>query len=332
MLSRVLLQPRAAADHRGERRGQRDAVVGYSERLQEDAREHGWNDIVADLERIHGAGLTLLNLIQSVVDLASVSALAKGDAGSRDRMRTTRMPGESTVQLAAVPGRLLVVDDGELDRDMLVRRLTRLGHEVDTARDAFQALAMLAERQYDLVLCDILLPEMTGADLLEQLKADDRLRDIPVIMLSALDQAEWVAQCVQLGAEDYLPKPYETMVLHARIDTSLEKRRLRLKEMDYLAAAQRVCEAAEALQASSFEPACLDGVGARDDGLGVLARAFQRMAREVVDREQRLRSEVQHLRIEINAAQAAREVAAITDTDFFRQLEAKAEHLRFAAR
>jgi CheY-like chemotaxis protein len=124
---------------------------------------------------------------------------------------------------------LLVVDDNEMNRDMLSRRLLRQGYVVVTAENGRQAIDLIEAdvKRFDLVLLDIMMPEMDGYQVLERLKADARLRHIPVIVISSLDEMKSVVQCIELGAEDYLPKPFDPVLLKARIGASLEKKRLR---------------------------------------------------------------------------------------------------------
>lgn len=131
-------------------------------------------------------------------------------------------------------GSMLVVDDVEANRDLLSRRLQRNGHSVVMAENGRQALDLLQERQFDVILCDIMMPEMNGYEVLEKLKADPQLRHIPVIMISALDDIESVVRCIELGAEDYLFKPFNPTLLRARINACLEKKRLRDQEQAYL--------------------------------------------------------------------------------------------------
>lgn len=130
---------------------------------------------------------------------------------------------------------LLVVDDNEDNRYTLTRRLRRQGHEniteVENGRDALDALA---KGKFDLVLLDVMMPEMNGYETLEHIKSDMATRDIPVIMISALDEIESVVRCIELGAEDYLPKPFNATLLKARVGASLEKKRLRDQEAEYL--------------------------------------------------------------------------------------------------
>jgi adenylate cyclase len=122
---------------------------------------------------------------------------------------------------------LLVVDDNEDNRYALTRRLAREGYaNVATAVDGEEALALLRGKRFDLVLLDIMMPKVNGYEVLAQLKADDKLRHIPVIMISAVDEIDSVVRCIELGAEDYLPKPFNPVLLRARVGASLERKRL----------------------------------------------------------------------------------------------------------
>ena len=123
---------------------------------------------------------------------------------------------------------LLVVDDNEDNRYTLTRRLKKEGYaNLTTANDGRQALELLKSKKFDLMLLDIMMPEMNGYQVLEHLKADAELRDLPVIMISAVGEVESVVRCIELGAEDYLPKPFDATLLRARVGASLEKKRLR---------------------------------------------------------------------------------------------------------
>ena len=118
---------------------------------------------------------------------------------------------------------LLVVDDNEMNRDLLSRRLERQGYRVTVAVDGRQALEFLNREPFNLVLLDLMLPEMNGYQVLEHLKADDSLCHIPVIMTTALDEADGKQKCLDLGAHDYLTKPFNPVQLKARITDCLEK-------------------------------------------------------------------------------------------------------------
>lgn len=123
---------------------------------------------------------------------------------------------------------LLVVDDNEDNRYTLTRRLKREGYtNLTTANDGRQALELLQSRKFDLILLDIMMPELDGYQVLEHLKADAGLRHLPVIMISAIEDVASVVRCIELGAEDYLPKPFDATLLRARVGASLEKKALR---------------------------------------------------------------------------------------------------------
>lgn len=121
--------------------------------------------------------------------------------------------------------RLLVVDDLEMNRDLLVRRVRRLGHEAEVAVNGRDALEKLRTGPWDLVLLDITMPELDGYDTLRLIKADPSLAHTPVVMVSAIDETDSVVRCLELGADDYLTKPFNPVILQARIESSLAKKR-----------------------------------------------------------------------------------------------------------
>ena len=145
------------------------------------------------------------------------SCCAGADRTSRPGIRLS--PVEET-------GSILVVDDDRVNRTLLSRTLDQSGHQVRTAVNGRDALELLRDEPSDVVLLDIVMPELDGVSVLTEMKADARLRDIPVIMISALDDFENVVRCIELGAEDYLPKPFNPVLLRARINAGLTKRRL----------------------------------------------------------------------------------------------------------
>lgn len=225
-------------------------------------------------------------------------------------------------------GRILAVDDNRLSRLTLARGLEQQGHTVALAENGQQALEMLRAEAFDLVLLDILMPELDGYQVLDAMKGDTALREIPVIVISAVDEMESVVRCIEMGAEDYLSKPFDPVLLKARTGACLEKKRLRDQELEYLRQVACLTGAAAAVEGGTFEPESLSGVAERADELGQLGRVFQRMAREVYAREQRLRQEVSELRIEIDQMKKTRQVSEITDTDYFRTLRERAQQMR----
>ena len=131
-------------------------------------------------------------------------------------------------------GNILVVDDNRMNRVKLAMSLQQQGHAVASAEDGQQALAMLRDVHYDAVLLDIVMPGLDGFQVLERIKTDSELRDIPVIVISAVDEMESAVRCIEIGAEDYLPKPFNPVLLRARLNASLQKKKLRDLEKAYL--------------------------------------------------------------------------------------------------
>jgi adenylate cyclase len=144
--------------------------------------------------------------------------------------------------------RILVVDDNEDNRYTLTRRLHREGWaDVGTAENGREALDKIAHERFDLVLLDIMMPDVNGYEVLRKLKSDPATRDIPVLMISALSEFESVVRCIELGAEDYLPKPFNPALLRARVGACLEKKRLHDQELSYIEEIERQRSRAEAL-------------------------------------------------------------------------------------
>jgi signal transduction histidine kinase len=129
---------------------------------------------------------------------------------------------------------ILVVDDNDLNRELVVRQLEKQGHEAAQAENGQQAMEMMRQRPFDLVLLDIMMPVMNGYQVLEEMQADDELRYLPVIVVSAVNEMDSIVRCIELGAEDHLPKPVSRVLLRARIMAALEKKRWRDRERAYL--------------------------------------------------------------------------------------------------
>jgi adenylate cyclase len=152
---------------------------------------------------------------------------------------------------ASRAGTILIADDNRVNRLLLSRGLEQEGHTVVFAEHGREALDVLRSRNFDLMLLDVLMPELDGYEVLAELKLDPHLRDIPVIMTSSLDELDSVVKCVEMGAEDYLPKPINPVLLNARITASLEKKRLRDQQRE-LISKFATKEVAEDLLTSGF--------------------------------------------------------------------------------
>ena len=131
-------------------------------------------------------------------------------------------------------GRVLVVDDDRVNRMLLTRSLEREGHHVRCAENGVEALQLLHDEPCDVVLLDIIMPELDGVSVLERVKSDPALQDVPVIMISGVDDTDSVVRCIEIGADDYLPKPFDPVLLRARISAGLTKKRLHELERERL--------------------------------------------------------------------------------------------------
>jgi signal transduction histidine kinase len=223
-------------------------IIGYSEMLVEQAEEEGQTGFVPDLQKIHTAGRQLLALLNNGggggVLPSGPDAAPAGmslDYGQR-AAAVTLPPAAETTELSATSATqtlILVVDDNEVNRDVLARPLKRQGYNVATVENGRQAMDALRDQAFDLVLLDIMMPEIDGYAVLQQIKADDTLCHIPVIMISALDDMNSVVRCIEMGAEDYLSKPFDPTLLKARIGSCLEKKRARDLEVRFTAELER---------------------------------------------------------------------------------------------
>lgn len=146
---------------------------------------------------------------------------------------TTETHPSSAAGPLEAPGngeRILVVDDNLVNRMTLSRSLEQLGYQVELAEDGEQAIRLVAEQEFDLLLLDILMPKLDGFQVLTLLQDTGQLQALPVIVISALDDMDSVVRGIEMGAEDFLPKPFDPTLLRARIGASLEKKRLREAE------------------------------------------------------------------------------------------------------
>lgn len=213
---------------------------------QQLATARGHVQIVQDLSKIRHATEDLLAQLRRE-DLASLAVPGANAAAAAGAGLTARpFPTEAEASNATA-GRLLVVDDDRVNREMMTRRLAHMGFVVETAEDGREALERLRAADYDLVLLDILMPVMDGFETLQHIRANPLWSTLPVIMLTGLDDAESTGRCIAAGAEDCAPKPFNAVVLRARITSALEKKLLREREQLYQARIVEL-EAALALQ------------------------------------------------------------------------------------
>src|SRR5262245_5512879 len=236
-----------------------NAIKGYGEMLREDAADRSSESFVADLDNLLKEATLLLARIDDLVTYGDAPR-SEGAAHAATEIAAPAGLVESLVEAvrsvaaneadfaAARPGRILVVDDNASNRNLLSRRLQRQGHIVLEAEDGARALALAEKEALDLVLLDVMMPGITGYDVLMRLKREPRYRDIPTIMISALSELDAVVRCIEAGADDYLAKPFNPTLLRARVSASLEKKRLRDQVKAALERLEQELDAARTLQ------------------------------------------------------------------------------------
>ena len=208
-------------------------IIGYGELLEEEATADGHENYVDDLKKIGIAARDLLTKIDSLpLDGADGNgAKAKkpeGEVASAPRVQSGEYvapAGSDEQEEPDKPARVLVVDDVELNRSMLSRRLGKRGYDVEVAEGGAEALEMIGEKDFDIVLLDIMMPEVSGYDVLEEVRKEKSPLELPIIMATAKDQGEDVVSAFKLGANDYITKPIDFPVALARIETQLSRKR-----------------------------------------------------------------------------------------------------------
>ncbi len=211
-------------------------IIGYAELLEDEVKDAGQNAFVADLQKVRNAARRALELVDASFPPGGVAPAAVFRESAFDPP-PTRAPEPLVPVRARAPAEpiepgsfsLLVVDDNELNRDMLSRRLGSRGFRVEVAEDGASALEMVDRHDFDLVLLDVMMPGITGIDVLRSLRERFSESDLPVVMATARDATEDVVEALRLGANDYVTKPLDFAVVLARIETQLSLRRQKLE-------------------------------------------------------------------------------------------------------
>jgi adenylate cyclase len=218
-----------------------NTIIGYGELLAEQCDDAGQPEIKSDLAKIISAAQTWMTMMeehlgeqQTLLSAMPIRGPSASETSSTLQQYRASLLREDERPLATGYEHLLLADDDEANRDLLRRRLEKLGYRITECADGREALRLAREAAPDLVLLDMLMPYLDGHEVLARIKSDEALHHLPVIMISALDQIESAANCIELGAEDYLPKPFNPTLLHARVGAALEKKRLRETEQIYL--------------------------------------------------------------------------------------------------
>lgn len=217
------------------------AILGYGDLLAEQARDDDREPFAETLDRLLDAARRLLEQVDAFVGAARSSSVQPSGAGSTEPS-ATRARHDAVEAIRAilvrppdlqpvVTGSILVVDDDPSNLDLLSRRLDRDGHAVTALTSGQAALDWIETHPVDLVLCDLIMPGLTGIDVLSRLRAREETRVTPVIVISGLDEAEGAIRCIEAGADDYLSKPVDAILLRARINAALERKRLRDRDV-----------------------------------------------------------------------------------------------------
>ncbi|RTL50215.1 MAG: response regulator [Bradyrhizobiaceae bacterium] len=240
-----------------------NAIKGYGEMLAEDAESDGHAALLADLGKLLDAADGVLKKIDALVDFQAHPD-SQMPASAIEAARSIRSIAAGAAH-STIKGRILIVDDNPSNRDLLSRQLVHVGHTPVEADGGETALAMVAGEAFDLILLDLIMPQIGGYDVLHRLKSDPRTRDIPVIIMSALDEIDSTIRCIEAGAVDFLSKPVNTTLLYARIGASLENKFLRDREKDMLMDIQREKARNEDLLLSILPRAVVDRINAGEE-------------------------------------------------------------------
>ncbi|MDA8425726.1 MAG: fused response regulator/phosphatase [Treponema sp.] len=220
------------------------ALIGLIQETKRRAEPYDDTGLARDADKILEAANDLLELVEiersGLVEPDSARPLPTSPAAEASKLET------ESLEPAPRTGRILVVDDNLVNREILARHLERQGHRVRAAADGASALELLDAEPFDIMILDVMMPGMSGYQILERIRADERLGDLYIIVISSLADTQSIARCIQLGAEDYLPREFEPVILKARIESCLEKKSLMEEQALYVSA---LVEAQERLRA-----------------------------------------------------------------------------------
>lgn len=317
-------------------------IIGFAELIEEDLAE-GLSLNPDDLGKIRTAAKVLQGLVKTRVrphaslsiemaplDSAdsNVPKLVKPELKD-DLNQSSEGLNRAEAKSLPVSGKILAVDDDDFNLEILAKFLHKQGYLVTTAEDGLQALSSLAQSSFDLVLLDVMMPNLDGYETLKRIKEQEELLNTPVIMISALDELSSVVKCIEAGAEDYLPKPYNATLLRARIGSCLQRKAWIEKHLNLIERLE-VSQAAidSGLKSSKAE---LELLASHADGpleLQPLRDAFERMSHSLVGQKRQLAETIQDLQIEINRKQVSAQVKSIVSNPEFASLGERAQAMR----
>ena len=311
-------------------------IVGYSELLSEEL-DAGESIDPEDLNKIGKSARTLLEMIRSRLTESELQSESHKQSKSEEPSSVIHLKTEVSsyssasrrVEQSARKGKILVVDDDPYNRDLLVQTLSRDGHILSTAENGEIALEMISNQAFDLVLLDIQMPGIDGHEVLRLFKGSQETALLPAIMISGLEDIDLVVECIEIGADDYLPKPCNLTLLRARVCSSLEKK-FRYDEDLALYRDLKQTQASIREQLVSAQKLASELSSDDDNEVTIerLRQHFASMSTLLLEKDSALHETIQKLEVKISRQTVAKQVKAITSDPAFKTLSERARLMR----
>jgi sigma-B regulation protein RsbU (phosphoserine phosphatase) len=311
-------------------------IVGYSELLSEEL-DAGESIDPQDLNKIGKSARTLLEMIRSRLTESELQSESHKQSKSEEPSSVIHLKTEASsyssasrrVEQSARKGKILVVDDDPYNRDLLVQTLSRDGHILSTAENGEIALEMISSQAFDLVLLDIQMPGIDGHEVLRLFKGSQETALLPAIMISGLEDIDLVVECIEIGADDYLPKPCNLTLLRARVYSSLEKK-FRYDEDLALYRDLKQTQASIREQLVSAQKLASELSSDDDNEVTIerLRQHFASMSTLLLEKDSALHETIQKLEVKISRQSVATQVRAITSDPAFKTLSERARLMR----
>ena len=311
-------------------------IVGYSELLSEEL-DAGESIDPEDLNKIGKSARTLLEMIRSRLTESELQSESHKQSKLEEPSSVIHLKTEASsyasasrrVEQSARKGKILVVDDDPYNRDLLVQTLSRDGHILSTAENGEIALEMISNQAFDLVLLDIQMPGIDGHEVLRLFKGSQETALLPAIMISGLEDIDLVVECIEIGADDYLPKPCNLTLLRARVCSSLEKK-FRYDEDLALYRDLKQTQASIREQLISAQKLASELSSDEDNEVTIerLRHHFTSMSALLLEKDSALHETIQKLEVKISRQSVATQVKAITSDPAFKTLSERARLMR----
>ena len=317
-------------------------IIGFSELIEEDFSDDQTFSL-EDLHKIRSAAEMLSSLVKTRVRPSSQLSLSEpslvsAETGDKplpakiftdDLSRSFVDVDDQRFSKNMPKGKVLAVDDDGFNLDILAKFLHKQGHVVTTAEDGLEALDILSKADFDLILLDVMMPNLDGFETLKRIKEQEDLLTTPVIMISALDELSSVIRCIECGADDYLPKPYNSTLLRARVGACLERKvwlDKHLELIDKLEVSQKIID--KEIKNSGAQ---LDLLQEKYKGVvdvNPLVDAFARMNSSLVGQRKQIAETLQDVQIKINRTKVSAQVRTIISNPQFMSLNDRAKAMR----